>query len=322
MATIASICPRGARSRAPDPFPAMKALPYLLLLLASACTPEPQPASRPSSKLPPALVRHREWSGGAQAWQRLSALHFEGTLETGGLRGPVKLAMAREGGFRQDYDLGAMRSAEGIDAGGAWRLNQSGQIEGLAADAARRHRSDLQLAFGGLFTGEFPVTAAAERIERGGIGHDVVTVDLGSGRMLDLLIAADGEARYRREHGPAGETWTELLDYTVVAGVRIPRREVVTGKDSRIVTWKQITANAEVPTQLLERPAAGAGPGALPGGVAMVRVDLELHHKRYVYAKGKLGAVATEIVVDSGAGITVTGIPAARKSSLASVSET
>lgn len=293
----------------------MKIAIPLLVLLAPACTPEVHAPSPSLPELPPALARHREWSGGAEAWNRLRTLRFEGTLATSGLSGTVTWSLGREGTLRQDYVLGTLRGSEGIDAAGAWKLNQSGQVEALTSAAARRHRSALQLAFGGHFTGALRAEAGPS-VERGGTRYDVVEVTLEPDRTLELLIASDGELRFRHERGPNGESWTELGDSTVVAGVRIPRREVVTGEGAQTLTWSRITANDEVPAASFARPAAEAKAGSLPGGVATVRVGIELHQERYVYTQGKLSDFATDIVVDSGAGITVVDAAVAAKAGL------
>ena len=264
-----------------------------------------QSSSRPSADLPPALVRHLAWSGGAKAWQELETLRCSGRLARQGLEGPIDLVVARDGRVRVEFELGPMRGAEGADAAGTWRRGRSGQVEAMPAEAAQWQAIAARCAFGGHFFGALgPWTARGQQEHAGGT-YDVVRAHPAADQTLDLLFAPDGELRWRRSERAGKVRWTELSEYRAVAGVKVAFRERSEGDGDQLVTWRSIEANPRLPGNAFSRDLAARRTGVLPDGAATVVIPLELHADRYLYAQGSLAGTATDIVVDSGAGITV-----------------
>ena len=283
----------------------------LVMLTLSAQNP-----SRPTSSLSPVIERFQRWSGGAAAWDALTHLCCEGEFTLDGRDGKLMVAFERAGRVRQDYEVAGLRGSEGIDAMGPWRRNQSGQIEGLPANELLQLRESLELAFGGLFRGTLPGVRDGGRRERAGDTYDVVVAESASGRTSAFWFTGAGELRYRDATAVTGTSTTEFAEWRSVGGVRMPFRETRTGLEPRTLRWHSIVANSEASQCHFDRDTAASRPTSLTGGAATHALPIDLYLDRYLFAKGTLAGIATDIVLDSGAGITVVDRELAQRAGL------
>lgn len=251
------------------------------------------------------LARHLAWCGGATAWQAIQGLQLTGELEASGLHGGLTVTLHRDGYVRQQYDLGTIAGGEGIDAVGGWRRNASGQLEGLPAADVARLRGDLALAFLDHAVGEPASRATWVRTDQiDGVAVDVIALpadDVGGQRQL--WIDGDGALHRSEREFDGRRRQTGFADWRQVGGVRISFAQEVRGGDTQRIRWQSIRPLAELPVAELARPAVAAP--AVAGTSGPVVVPLDLHEGRYLFARGRIGEVDTDIVVDSGAGITV-----------------
>jgi hypothetical protein len=249
------------------------------------------------------LEQHLVWSGGAAAFAALDDLVLEGTLSVSGMEGKLSVVMTRAGLTRQSYDLGVVQGAEGVDAQGGWRRNQSGQLEVLGSDDVERLRGEIRRAFGEHLRPQARTRATlAGKEQRDGITYDVVRFAEDSGA-VDMLLAGGALVAIRQtRRGDTREV--TFSDYRVVAGVKIAHRVVTSGDNPQVVQWTSIRANSKSDAAALARPSATRAVGTLAAGTS-IDLALDLHLERYAYVAGALNGEPTDIVLDSGAGITV-----------------
>lgn len=272
--------------------------PCLLLLAACAGTPSP------GGDAAAVLSRHLAWCGGESAWRGVRALDLHGEIEASGLRGRIAVSMQVDGLVHERYDLGAVGGAQGIDSAGGWRRNQSGQLEELPAADLVRMRGEIAGAFLRFAFADQVAGATWVRADQlDGVAVDVVALPADQlGGRRQLWIAADGALLRSERQFDGRRRQTDFGDWRQVDGLRLSFAQTVRGEDVQQIRWHTIRPGAPVDVAALTRPTSAAPNVAIAGAIT---VPLDLYEGRYLFARGMLADLATDIAVDSGAGITV-----------------
>lgn len=276
----------------------------IVTLLASA-------APLPAQEGREALERHIEWLGGAEAWRAVAGLRMSGTLAVAGLQGTLVITVHRDGYQRTEYDLEVVEGVEAVTPEDAWEINPSGQVETMGVDKAAVQRRGIGQAFQWHLLGRddsevsFPGAEAKDGRE-----WEVVRFAYPDGDSLELFLdAADGSCTWARRRDDTETTWIRFDDWRRVAGLRVPfSQETISDSPmkNQSVTWTEVSLLDEVEPATFKRPASDASPVRIldaSGSTPWIPMDLFLD--RYIYLPGKVNGVETEIVLDSGAGMTV-----------------
>ena len=283
-------------------------LPLLFVPGPAAAAPPARGGISPDAA--PLVARHVAWLGGAEALAALRDLTLEGTLSAAGLSGALRVAARRDGRQRSEYDLKVVRGVETLAGDDGWERNASGQVEPMGREKAVRGRRALDRAFGRHLLGEGVSVSRAPDAERGGRSWAVLRFAYPDGDLYDLLVDPEsGATTYSRSVTDGRATWTKLSDLRVVSGLRLAFRQETEGEtplQSQQVTWEKAVANAGLADALFARPESRASLVAWPAGRGATEwTPVELYRNRYVYLRGEVNGVPTDIVLDSGAGMTV-----------------
>ena len=313
------------RERSSRPAGCRRALPLLslaLIPLALAALPA-RAAIAPDAA--PLLDRHVAWLGGWPALDAVDDLSLAGTIEVAGLKGALDIRLRRDGRQRLDFDLKVMSGTETVDGDDAWARNPSGQIEDLGVEKVTAARRNLDRAFNRHLRGEGVEVTRQPDETRDGRAWAVLRFAYPDGDLYDLLVdAATGESVWSRETSDGRVTWAHSLDLRVVDGRRLAYRQETLAEqalENQTVTWSTITVNAGLGDDVFGRP--GAAPAGrlftLPAGAsATAWLPVELLFERYIMLRGRVGGVETDILLDSGAGMTVLDEAFAKKLGLES----
>ena len=276
----------------------------LLPTRASAAPPEP---GSPAAK---AIERYVTWLGG---WERIDAmkdLSFDGVLRTAGLSGPISVRLRRDGRFHTEYDLKVIRGGGTVTPEDAWSIGAGGQIEAMGAAAAEDQRRSLGRAFYDHLRGIGVDIQYLGEVQKEGRTWETVRFIYPDGDEVDLLLDPhDGSREWQLSLIDTEEIWDHTTDWREVDGLRFPFRDETIGKDTasgQILEWEAIAVNTGFPDDVFQRPEAGRKPIRIAsGGDSTDWSPLDLFERRYLFLHGTVNGVETDLVLDSGAGMTV-----------------
>lgn len=256
------------------------------------------------------VERHVAWLGGWPALDAMKDLSLAGTIRVAGLSGSLAVRARRDGRQRTEVDLKVLRSVEVLAGDEGWERNASGQIEPMGRDKVRLQRRTLDRTFGRHLRGDGVAMSVAGTETRGGRTWSVLRFTYPDGDVYDLLVdPATGESRYERSIVDGRRTWTTSSDVRLVNGVRIAARQEIEGETDRqaqSLVWEDVAVNRGLDDTLFVSPAPAGSLVRLPAGRTTTDwVPVDLYRKRYVYLAGELNGVPTDVVLDSGAGMTV-----------------
>ncbi len=313
------------RQRSPRPAGFRRAVPLLtfaLIPLALAAAPV-RAAIAPAAA--PLLEKHVAWLGGWPALDAVADLSLDGTIEVAGLKGALEIRLRRDGRQCLHYDLKVMSGTETLDGDDAWARNPSGQIEDLGIEKVTAARRNLDRAFNRHLRGEGVEVTRQPDETKDGRAWAVLRFAYPDGDLYDLLVdAATGESVWSRETSDGRVSWSRSLDLRVVDGRRLAYRQETLAEqalENQTVTWSNIAVNKGLGDDVFRRPGAAAAERlfTLPAGVsATAWLPVELLFERYIMLRGRVGGVETDILLDSGAGMTVLDEAFAKKLGLVS----
>ncbi len=291
----------------------MRLLFPLLMALALVLVPT---GSR-ADALQPLLARHLAWRGG-DAFTRLESVHARGKTEMSGLQGPMESWLHRDGRGRWDADYGVLRESIAITSEGGWKLNASGQVEDASPTDARDARHRVALELGTALQG----ASGAKRVllpdePRDGRTWKVVRVTFGDEDLYDLFLdGANGALHGVRIREDNVTRFVRLGDWRQVDGVRMPfLEEVLTDSpdsNSRTVV-ETLELNAPIPPAVFERPQDLRKVSFANGRHSTGFIPFEFFNENRVYIPAQVNGHATQVLLDSGAEMTVVDTAYARE---------
>lgn len=278
------------------------AAPAALIAALIGLSAAPAFADDPSA----VLARYRAWRGG-EAFERLSAVRAEGTIAASGLSGAITLIAEADGDLRRDVDLGVIRNGSARRDSGGWTLTPAGQIEPLAPTDGEDLRRDALLMFEGVLDDPSRLDRRPDA-ERDGRAFAVVAVDFGDADVHELYIDAGSGALYGlREVRNRRESFVRFDDWREVSGVRMPFRETTTEEvgPPTDVRWSAIEANPVVPADAFDPPTPPASHRFAGDAVSTGFMPFELMGGTRLYLPARVNGQPTEVLLDSGAEMTV-----------------
>ncbi len=280
----------------------------LAVLLGAALSLAAQPLQPSMSEL---LDLHLSWLGGADAFARVRTVTAEGRLEVSGLTGSFRNVQCRDGLSRTEYDLGVLKGATGIGPDSGWVLNASGQLEPIGSVEEKLVRREIGRSFGLHLLGQDGSTREDLGMEdKEGKSFRVIRMTYSDGDRMDhFLDPADGSLSWVRELRDTQTIWHRYEDWRIVDGLRFAFRSSVLHENP---TSDQVVSLERVETSAEFDPAAFAPPAGnrklhrfVDGGTATEWMPITLHRGAYIYLRGTINGVETEMLLDSGAGMTV-----------------
>ncbi|GHG76214.1 retropepsin-like aspartic protease [Comamonas sp. JC664] len=270
-----------------------------------------------ANALPPLLARHLAWRGGA-AFEALESVHTQGTTMASGLQVPMEMWSHRDGRARRDADYGVMRQSMAITSNGGWKLNASGQVEDASATDARDVRHRVALDFGTALRGGAGAKAVLLADEaRDGRTWKVVRVTFGDEDLYDLFLQeADGALHGLRIRENNVTRFVRLGDWRQVKGVRMPflEEEFSDAPDADVRTVvATLEVNVPLPPSVFERPQEVRKARFANGRRSTGFMPFEFFNEDRVYIPAQVNGRATQVLLDSGAEMTVLDTAFARE---------
>lgn len=252
------------------------------------------------------LERYRQWRGGA-AFEQLTSIRATGAMTGSGLEGTIEQIATVHGDLRRDVDLGVIRTASARHGGEGWTLTPAGQIEDIAAAAAEDLRRDALLIFEAVLDDPTRLDRKAD-VVRDDQTFAVVAVDFGDDDVHELYLDPGTGALYGlRRVRDRRESFVRFDDWRMVEGVRMPFAELsadATGEEAA-VRWVSVDANPELAAETFARPML-APAHAIAGGAASTGfMPFDLFAGSRIYIPATVNGVETEVLLDSGAEMTV-----------------
>lgn len=262
--------------------------------------------------------------GGRERLEKLRAIHTQGSIETGGIRGTYERWSTSRGEFRMAIDLsGAIRQLTIFDGKQGWAMDSSGSVHDLSGGNLRSAISSAYEAsesffFAGRLPGEvvFSGRDAAQsayvlRLEPA--GGNPVTVFLDENTFLPKREETTGPLGNNRSITIAG--WRDI------AGVKIPGRIIQSTGDPRFditTTVEQVEINSPLAAGQFSKPAETAAQFHFAGATHQTMVPVEVYGEHIFVPVRMNGAETAWFFLDSGAGGSVVTKALASKIGLAS----
>lgn len=254
----------------------------------------------------PLLERYRQWRGGP-AFEQLTAVRARGSIDASGLQGVVEGIATARGDLRRDIDLGVVRTASARRGEAGWVLTPAGQVEDIAASAAEDLRRDALLMFEAILDDPVRLDRRPD-VERDGRTFAVVAVDFGDADVHELYLDPDTGALYGlRRVRDRREAFVRFDDWRMVEGVRLPFTETIaggTGEDGSI-RWTAIDANPDLSDEAFARPQPGPAHEIAGGAASTGWMPFDLFGGVRIFIPARINGVETEVLLDSGAEMTV-----------------
>lgn len=252
------------------------------------------------------LDRYRQWRGGA-AFEQLTAVRSTGAMTGSGLEGLIEQIATARGDLRRDVDLGIIRTASARRGGEGWTLTPAGQIEDIAPTAAEDLRRDALLMFEAVLDDPARLDRKDDAV-RDGRTFAVVAVDFGDDDVHELYLdpetgALHGLRRVRNRR----EEFVRFDDWRMVEGVRMPFAELsvdATGEEAA-VRWQSVDANPELAEEAFARPVLPPAHVIAGGAASTGFMPFDLFAGSRIYIPATVNGVETEVLLDSGAEMTV-----------------
>jgi hypothetical protein len=253
------------------------------------------------------IAKYIAWRGGA-AFESMQSIHEKGEIRLGGLHGTFEQWLARDGRLRRNGTLGRITSAEASTPDAGWTTNASGQIEDLA-DGGEGDRRGVFLAFAGEVERHGASYSLLAPEQRDGRVWDVVRVGFTGHDTYDLFLAPEtGELLGERITEDRRTRFVRYADWRMVTGVRIAFDEQETGTNEADHQYQHVAAieiNVPTPAHLFVRPAARKTWSFASGHHSTGWIEFEFFHDNEIFIPATINHRAVELLLDSGAGISV-----------------
>jgi hypothetical protein len=286
------------------------ALGLAAALLASAGPAPAAPAPAPVPLAPERILARAKEAQGGSAWDAVRTLRLEGTLSVGGVDGRVEsLTDVRTGRFRDAYELGPMKGANGFDGKDAWSQDASGQSRVDGAETPRRtavtesYRRALAWWYPARHAAE--IRSLGERGE-GGRRFHVLAITPEGGRSFELWVDAATWLFDRTVEKIDADTFVTFLgDWRDVGGPKtwFSARTVRVGdegKHDQKVTLSRLERDVPVDDARFARPAPPPRDFGFAGEKRSTTVPFTIANG-HIYVDVKLnGRGPFRILLDSG----------------------
>jgi hypothetical protein len=253
------------------------------------------------------LENYVSWRGG-DAFQAMHSFHERGKVMAGGLHGTYQQWLLSDGRLRRSDLLGPLSSEQAATKDAGWRSNTSGQIEDLGDDVEPIRRGVL-LAFDMLAEGHGAHYSLLGTEQREGKTWDVVRVQFTGPDTYDLLIGpGTGELLGERITEDRRTRFVRLADWRFVSGVRMPFSLDLAASnpaDNQSQQAQSIQINVQAPPAQFLRPKEPRIWSFSAAQTSTGWIDFEYFGGTQIFIPATLNGHPTQVLLDSGAGITV-----------------
>lgn len=295
----------------------MKRALVLALFLTAAAAPvtgfaapvqSPAQASANAPAVAKLLDQHIAWRGGG-AFRALQSVTQNGEVEAAKLKGPGQGGADRTGRVWSRYKLGPIDGADAVTASDAWQ-QQQGVVEDMPATQINRMRREAALETGAAFDGALGAGFARLADEtRDGRTWAVVRVTFGDNDSYDLFLdPGSGELLGWRATVDRRTFFQRFGDWRMVDGVRMPflleelhdnpAENVIQRLDKVALNTPLADADFARPQTLKLATFAGGAHGTAP-------VPFRFYNSNRIYIPSKVNGHEVELLLDSGADVTV-----------------
>lgn len=270
------------------------------------------------------LARYKAASGGAR-WDAVQAIAGRGTLQAGGLSGPIATLEDLHGGRHANrYALGNLDGADGYDGRTAWEQDPGGEVARLDGSEARaRARTEAWLTARAYW---YPQRGAARygtvaTREADGRRYAVVEATPQDGAAVELWFdTASGLLARTTQRVGQNVLTVRYEDWRAVDGVRLPFRSVSDRGDPRSRVEVALT-EAHLDPALRDAdfamPQAPASRARIANAGGVTRVPFELVNN-HIYVHAEVDGKPVRLLVDTG-GFNLLTPAAAKRLGLAGV---
>ena len=253
------------------------------------------------------LRRYIEWRGG-QSFERLQSLYERGDITLGQLHGSYREWDVADGRSRSEAHLGPLSLREATDAEGGWSTTASSQTEDLGKqDADSQRRWTLLLFAAAVHADDAWSLLGIE--QREGRAWAVLRRSFGGADTYDLFIApASGELLGARLTEDQHERFVRFDEWRVIDGVRVPMIEetsTANPADHQLQRAHRVRLNVRVREALFSRPPDHRIWSFAPGTRGTGWIDFDYYHENQIFIPARANGRAVDMMLDSGAGITV-----------------
>jgi predicted aspartyl protease len=294
----------------------------LVIALALSLLGLPIGAARegePTGGLAPLVEAHLRWLGGREALAQLQDLIWTGTFDTAGFNGRTALRETRDGWMRVEMEGGPFSRVEVVGAAGSWIVTLSGQVETMSAhETELRRRGTLRdFAIPLLDLGAAGLSDLGSE-SRDGKSWRVVRIGYPDGDSYDLFLnPADGSCTWARVTEGPKKHWVRFTDWRKVARVRLPfeqRESYPDAKEDSTLRWSSVAVNQGLAATSFERPQPQGEVVHFADGAASTGwLPLDLFDGAHMIVRGTVAGQASDILIDSGAQMTMLSKSLAKK---------
>ncbi len=256
------------------------------------------------------LARHIDWLGGREALERIQSITAHGRLEVSGLSGTFESLQQRPDRMRFSYDLGITKGAQGVSTETAWSMDGSGRVEPMGSAGEAQARREIARAFSrNLFRADGSTISDLGTVEHEGGSWRAVRFAYPDSDFCDLLLAEDGSCTWLRERRDTETCWRRFTDWRVIDGLRVACRIEELHDNpaaNQTVTIERLSFNQPIAAELFAPPRTATKLHRIENDAAATAwIPLELFRGSYIYLQGTVNGVQTDLLLDSGAGMTV-----------------
>ncbi|MBA4010632.1 MAG: hypothetical protein C0481_02075 [Phenylobacterium sp.] len=277
------------------------------LLAAAAVIALLAPAVAHADPAADALARYVAWRGGAP-FASAQGLAVRGTMDNGRYQGTLERRI-EPGRLAEHIAVGSADMRRALIGEGGWTVTFSGQVEDAGEVAAQEAARRRLAAFDDAFDGAHGAVTLAPDETFDGKRVQVLRVAFTTGGAYELLLdRASGALLADRSTEEGVPTTTRYADWRMVEGVRMAFRQVQTTEGEPLTLTTTLTS-VEID------PAADASAFARPdsrriysfpqGRAATAPLGFELFLGNRIVIPAQVNGVATPVMLDSGAEVTV-----------------
>lgn len=268
------------------------------------------------------LARYKAASGGAR-WDAVQAIASNGTLQAGGLSGPITtLEDLRGGRHASRYMLGSLKGADGYDGRTAWEQDPGGEVARLdGSEAMARARTEAWLTARAYWYSQRGAARYGAVTTREADGHRYAVVEVtpeGGAAVTLWFDTASGLLARTTQRVDQNVLTVRYEDWRTVEGVRLPFRSVSDRGDPRSrvdVALTEAHLDPVLHDADFAMPQAETSRARIANAAGVARVPFELINN-HIYVHAEVDGKPVRLLVDTG-GFNVLTPAAAKRLGLA-----
>ncbi len=254
------------------------------------------------------LEQHIAWLGGRTNITEMIDITLTGRMSIQHLEGSLIVQQLRGGYQRGTYDFGGIKGCEIITPEGGYSISQIGQIEPLDGTRNAEGLRAISQTFGQDLLNATPIYVGKRT--RDGEVYEVIQIPGDDDHSRNLyLTSADGNVHWIESLDDGDSTWTHFQDNREVSGLQQPFAITSYATDGSVeseIKWDTIDINSGLTPSAFEpkEPDQKAVDFASKTATSTDWTPFSWYFERYIYVPCTVNGLDTELLLDSGAGIT------------------